>query len=287
MKVIRALRVHQWLKNLLIFAPLISLGEFEYNQILTLINLFFGFSITVSSTYIINDLIDIDSDKNHPVKKFRPIAAGILSKKVWIVISILLFFVGSIWIFVIDNKLLIISISYCILSLSYSLKLKYLKYIDLITISILFTMRIIFGALPFSIPLSKELSLFVFFTSITLISGKKMSILNNLDISTSKIKNYLLSNYVSNELKKIMIISSIISSSTFFSWITYEKRLFVTNSQFYALNLSFFSLIIFNYLFVYETFKNNTEDIFFTVRKSKKLLVSIFVFITFAIIGIL
>jgi 4-hydroxybenzoate polyprenyltransferase len=124
-QIIKALRPPQMLKNLLIFAPIITLGNYQTSEFyLYFIKYFFGFSCVVFSTYILNDLIDIESDKLHPIKKFRPVASGVMPLSNWTIISSILFLIGILWLYIIDLTALVIALIYCSVSISYSLKLK-------------------------------------------------------------------------------------------------------------------------------------------------------------------
>ena len=103
MKIIKAIRVKQWLKNLPIFMPSITAGVLNVDLFFELIIIFFSFSLIVSSTYIFNDLIDLESDKFHPVKKYRPIASGHLTISHWIFISALCLVTGKLVLYMINT----------------------------------------------------------------------------------------------------------------------------------------------------------------------------------------
>ena len=169
---IKVLRINQWSKNLLIFVVMFAANSINFTNVSTLSILFFSFSLIVSSTYILNDLMDIQSDQNHPTKKNRPIASGKLSKNKGVIIMIILFFTGNVTIFFLDQNLLFYSLSYVFFTLMYSLKLKYLKYADLINISILFLIRLSIGGEALSINISLSLYIFVFFSSLGVVTGK-------------------------------------------------------------------------------------------------------------------
>ena len=81
MTIFKLLRIQQWIKNILLFVPILSVGLFEKNLYFNLTKSFIFFSLFVSGTYILNDLTDIESDKLHPTKNKRPIASGQISTK--------------------------------------------------------------------------------------------------------------------------------------------------------------------------------------------------------------
>ena len=77
---VQLLRIEQWLKNFVIFIPLFAY-EMNINDLLNLILVFVFFSFVVSSTYVLNDILDLESDSNHPIKNKRPLASGKISIK--------------------------------------------------------------------------------------------------------------------------------------------------------------------------------------------------------------
>lgn len=81
MNILRLLRIHQYVKNLFIFAPIFFAGNFDSDTFLKCTLAFLFFSLLASSIYIFNDLQDIQSDRLHPKKRYRPIASGLVSKK--------------------------------------------------------------------------------------------------------------------------------------------------------------------------------------------------------------
>lgn len=286
---IKSLRIHQWSKNLLIFAPAVLGSGFNLSlyEIQTLCKVYISFSLVVSSSYIVNDLTDIDYDKKHPKKKFRPIATGLISNNVWRLYSFLLFFLGNIVLISTNQVLIIFSITYFLISTSYTLKLKYLKYFDMLSVSILFLIRLTIGSESVDVSISNELYIFVFFTSLGILLGKKYSILNNVDIKFTKFKKVLSINYKSTELVKLMYFSFICSSLTYLHWIVNIKYQNIQNYQFFSLLFSFVLISFFYIIFINETKKNMTEDIFLFIKENKVLVIVVPLFIFSSILGVL
>ena len=166
--ILKQMRVHQWSKNLLLFFPaLLNNKLFYFDTLTTLIISFFSFSFIASSIYVLNDIIDVNSDRLHPIKKHRPIANGefsIISGYVLIVILLsfgylLSFYVGY-------NMVKIISI-YIFSNLLYSSYLKNFIVIDILMLVWFYTLRLICGNLFFDLPISEWLisfSIFLFFS---------------------------------------------------------------------------------------------------------------------------
>lgn len=286
MKIIKAMRIEQWIKNLLIFTPFFMAGNFNFQKLTVLIYLFIGFSLVVSSTYILNDLIDIETDKLHPKKKYRPVPSGYLSPNQWYIVSITLLISGLLIVFNVKRVVVIYVVIYLITTLAYSLKLKYVKFFDILCISSLFTLRIFIGGPPLSIPISNFLIFFTFSTSLAIISGKKLSILKNNEITNSKVKNFLKESYEAKTLEYLLYISFFVSFLTYSLWIIYSKSSQVDLSNFLYLIISIIFLSLFIYTFIKEQLINNTEDIFFVLKNNVKLLYYALAFVMFSLLGI-
>tara|TARA_A100000164_G_C21817575_1_gene728661 strand:+ start:142 stop:1008 length:867 start_codon:yes stop_codon:yes gene_type:complete len=286
MKILKSLRVKQWLKNLPIFMPSITAGVLNIDLFFELLTLFFSFSLIVSSTYIFNDLIDLESDKLHPVKKYRPIASGYLTISHWTFISALCLVVGKLVLYTVNTELLIFSTVYLILTVSYSLKFKYVKFLDIITISFLFLLRILIGGPPFKIPITNELYIFVFFICLGIVCGKKLSIRNNSTIKDNLTKKFLISKYSNTVLVSTIYISFLISSLIYLRWILITKQIFITDQNPLYLISSFMFLLIFKLVFIVESLKYRTEDIFDLLSSNIRFQLSLLFFLIMSIIGV-
>ena len=109
---------------------------------MNLINVFLSFSLVVSSTYIFNDFVDIKSDKMHPTKKYRPIASGSQTKVFWTICALISFAIGNFFLNQINTQLLIYSFTYVLVTVTYSIYFKYIKFLDIISIAFLFLIRL-------------------------------------------------------------------------------------------------------------------------------------------------
>jgi len=286
MRIISALRAEQWIKNSLIFVPYFLVGAYNQDVLLQLIQIFFGFSLIVSSTYIVNDLKDIESDKNHPEKKHRAIASGYLNEKYWGSISFLLFLIGFLIIFITNSEVLIVTGLYVCLTLSYSFKFKYIKFVDLFIISVLFVIRILVGGITAKLEISFYLLLFIFLKSLEIVSSKKLSILSNSNIEVSKVKIFLANNYSRRGLLNLIYFASFSSLATFLMWIYFVKIPEIENLQIFYLFIAFLFLAFFEYHFIRQTNKGRTEDILKLMTSKKSLTLIISLFIIFTLLGI-
>lgn len=161
-----ALRVHQWVKNTLMFVPLVLAHElFNLEKLTTLVLAFVAFNLCASSVYLANDLLDLGADRKHPSKRLRPFAAGELPLEHGLV-AIPLLLVLSFTIAIQASMAFTAVLGfYYLLTLAYSLDLKRRELIDVFTLASLYTLRIIAGAAAASVAISPWLlgfSIFIF-----------------------------------------------------------------------------------------------------------------------------
>ena len=281
LKILKLIRIEQWIKNLLIFSVPIFAIEFKFQLFFDLLKVFFGFSLIASSGYIVNDIIDIESDKNHYRKKERMLASGKISISNAKIIFLITFLIGSAVLFSVSNALLFLSLIYLILSILYSKYLKYIKFIDLITIATFFVIRVLLGSLASNIEASIYLNLLIFISSLTIVTSKKISILKDDNITNSKVKSSIADNYNLNLLNMIFIMSMCSTFLTFNLWVFLKYNF---NIIFIISNILL--ILIFN-KFYKLTDKSKTED-FIKILKLKSLFPTyILLFIFLTIIGIL
>jgi len=143
-----ALRLHQWAKNILVFVPLILSQRYDNLEALfTVFIAFFVFGLVASANYLINDMMDLDSDRKHLTKKNRPIASGKLSKRKAIIAVIILLLGAISFVFILPSIFFSAIALYLTITILYSLVLKRIVIMDVIVLAGLYTMRIISGAL--------------------------------------------------------------------------------------------------------------------------------------------
>jgi 4-hydroxybenzoate polyprenyltransferase len=151
----RALRVHQWMKNLLLFIPL--LAAHRYGVLYAweaLLLAFLAFSLCASAVYIGNDLLDLDSDRQHPRKRHRPFASGVLPAWVGVVAAPVLLAASMVLAMGVGGHFLQWMLFYFFVTCLYSWRLKRLVLVDCLTLAMLYTLRIVAGASAVQVPLS-------------------------------------------------------------------------------------------------------------------------------------
>ncbi len=164
----QALRPHQWLKNVLVFVPLLAAHQLDREGLLvSSLTAFLAFGLCASSAYLLNDLLDLPADRRHPRKRRRPFAAGDLPLRHGLLLSPLLLAAGLGLGLLSSLPFLGVLTVYYALTLAYSLYLKRVVLLDVLVLAGLYTARIIAGAAAIGIWPSSWLlafSLFLFFS---------------------------------------------------------------------------------------------------------------------------
>jgi len=209
------LRIKHWIKNFFIFLPAFFGGVLFSNNILPQLILgFFVFSLAASCIYIINDIKDVEQDKNHPKKSKRAIASGKISTKKATYIYIILLLVAAISSVLLPIEAIIVVGIYFGLNLFYSLGGKNLAIIDITIVSLGFVLRVIFGGLIVGVVISKWLFLLTFLLSLFLVIAKRRDdyivVSNNESVrKVSKKYNLDFINYTLIIVSALIIISYI------------------------------------------------------------------------------
>jgi 4-hydroxybenzoate polyprenyltransferase len=152
------MRVQQWIKNLFLFAALVFSFHLRYwNDVLLTVAGFFAFSLAASGIYLVNDVADLEADKLHPVKSKRPLPSGKLSKQAALVSSVILMAIGVAWGFYLRMDYGIVVVVYVMINIAYSISLKNVVILDVMTIAAGFVLRVIGGAVLIDVPTSEWL----------------------------------------------------------------------------------------------------------------------------------
>jgi 4-hydroxybenzoate polyprenyltransferase/phosphoserine phosphatase len=191
----KAIRIHQWAKNVLIFLPLLLAHAWAPGLIAGAVIAFLSFGLCASATYIVNDLLDVEADRQHPRKRRRPFASGDLSAISGIAV-IILFLIASVALaFLLPHVIAALSPAraldrpysflawlaiYAATTLAYSLRLKRAVLVDVIVLSGLYTVRIIAGSAATGVAVSTWLASFSIFFFLSLAFVKRFAELENL-----------------------------------------------------------------------------------------------------------
>ena len=171
---LKAIRIHHWPKNMLVFLPVLTGHLVNIENLSILLVLFFSLSFVASGMYLVNDLLDIENDKQHPTKKFRAIASGSLSPKTAKVISLLLVTIGLLSAFATSFYAGILIFLYVVLVGAYSLYFKRIPFFDAFFLTLLYMLRIYIGLLVIDYStLSQAAVIFSFFFFFFLVLVKR------------------------------------------------------------------------------------------------------------------
>lgn len=172
----RALRVHHWLKNLLVFLPLLTSFSFgQLDKVVAAVVAFVAMSLMASGTYLLNDMWDLDNDRRHPRKRHRPLASGELP---------MLWGLGAATVLVAGASLLALQVSagllgmvlfYLAFTTLYSWSLKRQALVDVIALALLYTLRVLVGAVAIAVQVTPWLLAFSMFAFVSLALVKRCS----------------------------------------------------------------------------------------------------------------
>jgi 4-hydroxybenzoate polyprenyltransferase len=196
---LKLIRIPQWIKNLFVFVPLLfSQHLFDQEFFLTSFLSFIVFCIASSLIYIVNDVIDIEADKAHPVKRNRPLPLGLISKQGAIILAFI-FAIPLIFLLPEFNyEFIYFVIGFILLNIVYSFWLKHIVILDVFSIAAGFAIRVLAGAVVISVPISSWLILTTMFISLFLGVMKRHSELLLVTESENAPSRKVLSQYSLN-----------------------------------------------------------------------------------------
>ncbi|HEV2619197.1 MAG TPA: UbiA family prenyltransferase [Acidobacteriaceae bacterium] len=192
---VKAIRLHQWAKNVLIFLPVFLAHVRAGGPNVAAILAFFSFGLAASATYIVNDLLDLEADRHHPRKRRRPFAAGDLSPLAGVTTAILFLALSLAIALLLPHVLTLLSpqfqrngqgsfigwlVLYALFTTAYSLRLKRMVLVDVIVLSGLYTIRILAGSAASGVVVSPWLAAFSIFFFLSLAFVKRFSELESL-----------------------------------------------------------------------------------------------------------
>ena len=237
---LKAIRIHHWPKNLLVFLPAITGHMITPESFSTLLVVFFSLSFVASGMYLINDLLDIDNDKKHPTKQLRLIARGSLSSKNAKIISLLLIIMGLVGSFVTSLYAGILILLYMVLVGAYSLYIKRTPFFEAFFLTLVYLLRIYIGVVVIDTVVSQWLVLFSFFFFFFLVLVKRQTELllyinNNEDDPTGR--GYQVGDI--NLLQSFAVSSSFVSLLIFGLYISSAKvqALYTSSTYLWAIAL--------------------------------------------------
>lgn len=179
--VIKAMRPHQWVKNLLVFVPMVLAHAFGWQQIAAVVLAWLCFSCVASGVYILNDMLDVESDRHHPKKRNRPFASAKLSLTAGIPLFFGLTAAGmGLAAVTLPVKFTVLLFGYFCLTTLYSVYLKNKLILDVMVLAGLYTLRVIAGGAAVDVPVSEWLMAFSIFLFTSLAFAKRYAELSRV-----------------------------------------------------------------------------------------------------------
>jgi 4-hydroxybenzoate polyprenyltransferase len=220
---IKVMRPTQWIKNGFVFMPLVFSGRlFSPEDVVKVTGMALAFCLTSSATYIINDYLDMEQDRVHPRKRHRPLASGELQPWIALIIMAFLIAAGLSIALMVHSPVVGFAFlgSYVALQLAYSLKLKNVVILDVLTIAAGFLLRVMAGATVIGVTVSSWLILCTFSVSILLALGKRRH--EALILCEDAVCHRpVLENYSAGLLDQLL---QVVTTSTFIFYCLYSVR---------------------------------------------------------------
>jgi decaprenyl-phosphate phosphoribosyltransferase len=217
-----ALRPRQWAKNVLVFAAPLAAGKiFEPDVFWPSIGAFIAFCLISSATYLINDIRDVESDRQHPTKHRRPIAASELPVSLAITMASVLALVSIIGSYLIAPALAGVIVAYAVFTLAYSLLLKHEPVIELALLSLGFLLRAVAGGAASDLPISQWFLIVAGFGSLFMAAGKRYSELKREDesgLDRSETRRKALDGYTLGYLRFVWSVAAAVAIMGYALW---------------------------------------------------------------------
>jgi 4-hydroxybenzoate polyprenyltransferase len=260
----RLIRITSWVKNFFVFIPLIfSLHLFELPFLSKVIVAFFLFGLASSTIYVFNDIIDLDADKEHPVKRFRPLPAGKFTiKSAYLIVLILFFSTLILSILLLDFSFTIILLIFFALNSLYTLVFKNIVLLDIFSIATGFAIRVYAGAFVISVPISSWLILATIFVSLFLAVMKRHSELKRFEGNSEIKSRKVLSSYSIDFTNQMATVSAsgLVICYALYTVAERTVNIFGTENLIYTTPFVVFGIFRFMYLeYINQKGENTTE----------------------------
>lgn len=210
--VVKAIRPKQWVKNLLVLAaPLAALSSgnsYDYSELLAKVFVaFVVFCLAASAVYLVNDALDVEADRAHPTKRFRPIAAGVVPEWLAYTAAVVLGGASLTGAWALTPNLTLVMAVYIAIQLAYCYGLKHQAVIDMCIVSSAYLLRAIAGGVAADIDLSQWFLLVMAFASLFMVAGKRYAELQLAERTGAKIRKALES-YTSTYLRFVWTLAA-------------------------------------------------------------------------------
>jgi decaprenyl-phosphate phosphoribosyltransferase len=215
---VRTMRPRQWVKNVLVLAAPFAGGTIFHLSVLTAVGIaFVAFSLAASGVYLVNDVQDVEVDRAHPTKRTRPIAAGIVPPRLALAVAVVLFLSAIGVSFLASTDLVIVTVVYIAVQLSYCLWLKHQPVVDIAIVASGFLLRAIAGGAAAEIVLSQWFLLTAAFGSLFMVAGKRYAEIRLAERTGARIRKSL-DRYTASYLRFVWTLSATVVIMTYGLW---------------------------------------------------------------------
>ncbi|MGV8872793.1 MAG: decaprenyl-phosphate phosphoribosyltransferase [Rhodococcus sp. (in: high G+C Gram-positive bacteria)] len=243
--IVKALRPRQWVKNVLVLAAPLAAGSVTESDVLLSVALaFVVFCFAASGIYLVNDALDVEADRAHPTKRFRPIAAGVLPVNVAYGMAVVSLGLAIGLSFLANWKLALVIGVYIAVQLAYCFGLKHQAVLDICIVSSGFLLRAIAGGVAASIPLSQWFLLIMAFGSLFMAAGKRYAELHLAERTGAKIRKSL-ENYTTTYLRFVWTLSATAVVICYGLWAFQQDA--ETDANWFAISMIPFTIAILRY----------------------------------------
>lgn len=252
-------RPKQWVKNLLVFAAPGAAGVLgETEALLQTIGAFVCFCLASAGTYYLNDAADVDADRRHPTKRFRPVAAGEISLRTARTLGVIAILTAVLASAAIDWHLAVVVGSYVALTTTYSLWLKHVAVADVIGVAAGFVLRAIAGAAAVDVPISDWFFIVASFGSLFMVVGKRRA--ESEELGPSSGTRATLASYSAGYLTQLQTISSSVVLVGYCLWAFEKAAESASSMPWFQLSIVPFAMAILRYALLVDTGKGGAPE---------------------------
>lgn len=283
-EILKTLRINHYIKNLIILVPLVFSMQLTNLQAgRKTIVMILSFCFISSVVYILNDLVDIKNDQQHPVKCRRPVASGKIHRRLAVTISILLLAVSLVLSALLNKACILTILCYLVLNIFYSLKLKNIVLVDVLCIALGFILRILSGCFAISVIPSPLVILLTFFLSMFFTFSKRTLEAKMLD---KELCRHSLKNFDIMLLKQFIIINAILTIAFYFNYMLDPLTIEKTGCQYLYITTIPFTMLMFRLIYLIFNSKEVDDPVHFIYKdKTVKSFIVIYLAVLFIILN--
>lgn len=262
-----ATRPRQWIKNLLVFTAPGAAGALDQGPVAVRVLLtFVAMCLASGSTYLVNDLVDLEADRRHPVKRHRPLASGAVPVPLGRLAAVVTGVGGLALAFAVGTTTGLTVLAYMTLTLSYSAVWKHIAVVDLVAVASGFVLRAVAGAEAADVAISTWFLLFVTFGSLLVVTGKREAELNDLGRDGAQVRATL-EQYTQPFLRMVLAITATAALVVYCIWAFEASDVSAAAWPWFELSIVPMLIAMLRYLLVLEQGRGAApEEVFLSDR---------------------